>query len=108
MKFSPFILASAAVLALVLALASCKPLSSPEELSQDCTVAAAPANFTRIFIGTPAHGGTQSGASAKDPLDGTTAQKFDTILRTIAEGEHPTWGAQRNIAPENLIVCKIG
>jgi hypothetical protein len=103
MKFSPFILASATVLAL--AMASCKPLSSPEVISQDCTVAAAPANFTRIFIGTPAHGGSQSGTSAKDPLDGTTAQKFDTILRSIAEGEHPTWGAQRNIAPENLIVC---
>jgi hypothetical protein len=105
MKFSPFILASAAVLALALAMASCKPLSSPEVISQDCTVAAAPANFTRIFIGTPAHGGSQSGTSANDPLDGTTAQKFDTILRSIAEGERPTWGTQRNIAPENLIVC---
>ncbi len=103
MRFSPFILAAASVLAL--ALASCRPLSSPEVISQDCTVAAAPANFTRIFIGTPAHGGSQSGTSAKDPLDGTTAQKFDTILRTIAEGEHPTWGAQQNIGPENLIVC---
>jgi hypothetical protein len=105
MKFSPFILASATVLALALAMASCKPLSSPEVISQDCTVAAAPANFTRIFIGTPAHGGSQSGTSAKDPLDGTTAQKFDTILRSIAEGERPTWGTQKNIAPENLIVC---
>src|ERR1051326_871265 len=80
MKFLPFIL----VAALVLALASCKPLSPPEVISQDCTVAAAPANFTRIFIGTPAHDGTQSGTSANDPLDGTTAQKFDTILRSIA------------------------
>src|SRR5580765_5716962 len=105
MKFSPFILASATVLTLALAMASCKPLSSPEVISQDCTVAAAPANFTRIFIGTPAHGGSQSGTSAKDPLDGTTAQKFDTILRSIAEGERPTWGTQKNIAPENLIVC---
>jgi len=103
MKSGLFILAPTLVLLLVLA--SCKPLSSPEVTSQDCTVAAAPANFTRIFIGTPAHGGTQSGTSAKDPLDGATAQKFDTILRSIAEGERPTWGTQRNIAPENLIVC---
>ena len=105
MKFRLFVLSPVPVLALALILTSCKPLSSPEVTSQDCTVAAAPANFTRIFIGTPAHGGTQSGASAKDPLDGTTAQKFDTILRSIAEGERPTWGTQRNIAPENLIVC---
>src|SRR6476620_7398564 len=106
MKFSPFILASALVLVLVLvlALASCKPLSSPEVISHDCTVAAAPANFTRIVIGTPAHGGPQSGTSAKDPVDGTTAQKFDTLLRSIAEGEHPTRGTERNIAPENPIV----
>lgn len=105
MKFSPFILASAAVLVMALAMASCMSLSAPEVVSQDCTVAAAPANFTRIFIGTPAHGGSQSGTSANDPLDGTTAQKFDTILRSIAEGERPTWGTQKNIAPENLIVC---
>ena len=102
MKFSPFILAPASVLAL--ALASCKPLAH-DVISQDCAVAAAPANFTRIFIGTPAHGGMQSGTSAKDPLDGTTAQKFDTILRSIAEGQHPTWGTQQNIGPQNLIVC---
>lgn len=101
MKFSPFILATT----LVLSLSSCKPLAPPEVISQDCAVAAAPANFTRIFIGTPARGGSQSGTSAKDPLDGTTAQKFDTVLRSIAEGEHPTWGAQKNIAPQNLIVC---
>ena len=101
MRFSPFILA----IALVLSLSSCKPLAPPEVISQDCTVAAVPANFTRIFIGTPARGGPQSGTSAQDPLDGTTAQKFDTILRSIAEGENPTWGTQRNIAPQNLIVC---
>jgi len=41
----------------------------------------------------------------EDPLDGTTADKFDTILRTIAEGQHPTWGTQSQIAPQNLIVC---
>jgi hypothetical protein len=90
--------------ALVLALVSCKPLT-PEVTSRDCTVAAVPANFTRIFIGAPARGGQQSGTSAKDPLDGTSAEKFDTILRTIAEGQRPTWGTQKNIPQENLIVC---
>lgn len=90
--------------AFVLALVSCKPLV-PEVTSQDCTVSAVPADFTRIFIGVPARGGQQPGTSAKDPLDGTSADKFDAILRTIAEGQHPTWGAQKNIAQENLIVC---
>jgi len=100
MKFPLFVFLPALILALV----SCKPLT-PEVTSQDCTVPTVPADFTRIFIGTPARGGQQSGTSANDPLDGTTADKFDTILRTIAEGERPTWGAQKNIAPENLIVC---
>ena len=90
--------------ALVLALVSCKPLT-PEVTSRDCTIPTVPANFTRIFIGIPARGGQQSGTSSKDPLDGTSADKFDTILRTIAEGQRPTWGAQTTIAPENLIVC---
>ena len=88
---------------LVLALVSCHPLST-KVTSQDCR-AAAPANFTRIYIGTPAHDGHGAGTSFDDPLDGTTAQKFDTILRSIAEGQNPTWGAQRNIASENLVVC---
>src|ERR1043165_2674946 len=89
---------------IALAMASCKPLST-EVTSQDCTASAVPAGFTRIFIGKPSHGGQQSGTSASDPLDGTTADKFDTILRTIAQGERPTWGTQKNIQPENLIVC---
>jgi hypothetical protein len=88
---------------LVLALVSCKPLST-KVTSQDCR-AAASANFTRIYIGTPAHRGHGAGTSFDDPLDGTTAEKFDTILRSIAEGQNPTWGAQRNIASENVIVC---
>jgi hypothetical protein len=100
MKFACFVLPPALILALV----SCKPLV-PEVTSQDCTVSAVPADFTRIFIGVPARGGQQSGASAKDPLDGTTADKFDAILRTISEGQHPTWGTQKDIAPQNLIVC---
>jgi hypothetical protein len=90
--------------ALVLALASCMQLRTPEITSQDCTVAV-PQGSTRIFIGTPVRGGQQSGTSFDDPLDGSSAEKFDTILRTISEGKHPTWGTQTNIAPENLIVC---
>ena len=87
---------------LVLALTSCMSLSSPEVTSQDCTVPV-PAGSTRIFIGSKAHAG--SGTSFDDPLDGSTADKFDAILRTISQGQHPTWGAQSNIPPENLIVC---
>src|SRR5947209_213794 len=90
--------------ALMLSLASCKPLASPEVTSQDC-IAAVPAGFTRIFLGAQARGGQPPGASFDDPLDGSMADKFDAILRTISEGHHPTWGAQTNIAPENLIVC---
>ena len=100
MKFARFFLPSALILALV----SCMPLD-PEVVSQDCTVAVVPNGFTRIFIGAPARGGQQSGASSDDPLDGTSTDKFDAILRTIAEGQRPTWGTQTNIAPQNLIVC---
>ncbi len=88
---------------LVFSVVSCKPLST-KVTSQDCR-AAAPAKFTRIYIGMPAHGGQGSGTSFDDPLDGSTAEKFDTILRSIAEGQNPTWGAQSNIASENLVVC---
>lgn len=100
MKFVRLLLLPAMILALV----SCKPLV-PEVTSQDCAVSTVPADFTRIYIGAPARGGQQSGASASDPLDGSSADKFDTILRTIAEGQRPTWGTQKNIAPQNLIVC---
>jgi len=87
-----------------LTLVSCIRMN-PEVTSQDCTVAATPAGFTRIFIGTPAPAGKQSGTSFDDPLDGSTADKFDTILRTISEGQQPTWGTQTNIPSQNLIVC---
>jgi hypothetical protein len=95
------------LVALIFALVSCKPLV-PEVTSQDCIVPVVPAGFTRIFIGAPARGGQQSGTSESDPLDGTSADKFDTILRTISEGQQPTWGTQKNIAPQNLIVCLAG
>jgi hypothetical protein len=87
----------------ILALASCRGMS-PEVTSQDCVVPV-PAGFTRIFIGQPAKGGQQSGTSFDDPLDGSTAEKFDAILSTISLGQHPAWGSQTNIAAENLIVC---
>jgi len=87
--------------ALVLALTSCMRLS-PEVTSQDCIVPV-PAGSTRIFIGSNGHAG--SGTSFDDPLDGSTADKFDAILRSISEGQHPTLGSQNNIAPQNLIVC---
>ncbi|HEX7287340.1 MAG TPA: hypothetical protein VF532_14230 [Candidatus Angelobacter sp.] len=91
------------VFPLVLALTSC---ISPESefASSDCTAPVQP-GFTRIFIGVPARRGQQSGTSAQDPLDGTTADKFDTILRTIADGQRPTWGLQSQIPPQNLVVC---
>jgi hypothetical protein len=90
--------------ALVLTLVSCKPLA-PEVTSQDCKVDTVPAGFTRIFIGNSARSGQPSGTSANDPLDGSSADKFDAILRIIAEGQRPTLGTQTNIAPQNLIVC---
>ena len=87
----------------VLACAGCLRLNK-DFPSADCR-GDVPAGFTRIFIGTPGSGGSQSGTSADDPLDGTSAEKFDAILRTIVEGKLPTWGAQQKIQPENLIVC---
>ena len=91
------------VLPVILSLVSCIP-QERHFVSSDCTVPVQ-AQFTRIYIGTPSPGGQQSGTSALDPLDGTTADKFDTILRTIADGQRPTWGTQTQIPPENLVVC---
>lgn len=91
------------LLPVALLFASC--ISPPSGFpSSDCTDAV-PTQFTRIYIGAPSPGGRQSGTSAQDPLDGTTAEKFDTILRTIAEGQRPSWGTQSRIPPQNLIVC---
>jgi len=80
------------------------PSAAPIVGPQDC-ISPVPQGFTRIFIGTPAPGGQQSGTSYADPLDGTTAAKFDAILTSIADGQNPTLGAQSNIPPQNLIVC---
>lgn len=91
-------------IALVLALPCAGCIGFHSFPSPDCQ-GAAPTGFTRIFIGKPASKGSQSGISANDPLDGTTAERFDAILRTISQGQLPTWGAQKDIAPENLVVC---
>ncbi len=90
-----------ALAALSLALVSCRGLN-PEITSQDC-VLPVPQGFTRIFIGASAHNG--SGTSFDDPLDGSTAEKFDTILSSISLGQQPNWGSQAKIAQQNLIVC---
>ncbi|HET9840075.1 MAG TPA: hypothetical protein VFR84_17745 [Candidatus Angelobacter sp.] len=86
---------------LAMVLTSCMRLS-PEVTSQDCIVPV-PAGSTRIFIGSNGHAG--SGTSFDDPLDGSTAEKFDAILSSISMGQNPTWGSQTNIAQKNLIVC---
>ncbi len=69
------------------------------QLSSDCTVKSLPQGFSRIFIafkpvGTA--GATSKGGSGtvKDPFDGSTAEKFDTILRARSEASQ-----------QNLIVC---
>jgi hypothetical protein len=90
------------LLAVVLGLSSCLSLS-PEVTSQDC-VGAVPAGATRIFIGLSSSG-AHSGTSFDDPLDGSTAEKFDAILSSISSGQRPALGSQSDIAPQNLIVC---
>jgi copper-binding protein NosD len=91
------------LLPFIVALVSC--ISPEAEFPSSQCVGAVPAQFTRIYIGAPAPHGQQTGTSAEDPIDATTADKFDTILRTIADGERPTWGGQSQIGPENLVVC---
>src|SRR5947209_2373577 len=61
-------------------------------VSSECT-GAAPQKFSRIFIALRTDGRTGSG-TATDPFDGSTAQKFDTVLRTRSEAKQQT-----------LIVC---
>ncbi len=69
------------------------------QLSSDCTVKTLPQGFSRIFIAfkpTGTAGATSKGGSGtvKDPFDGSTAEKFDTILRARSEANQ-----------QNLIVC---
>ena len=62
------------------------------ELSSDCG-GGIPQNFSRIFIALRKDGHTGSG-TVRDPYDGSTPEKFDTVLRTRSEAKQ-----------QNLIVC---
>lgn len=66
------------------------------QLSSDCTAKTLPQGFSRIFIAFKPIGNTGKGGSGtvNDPFDGSTAEKFDTILRTRSEANQ-----------QNLIVC---
>ena len=73
------------------------------KLSSDCTIKDLPQGFSRIFISflanasksnTPATGHQAGSGTAKDPYDGSTAEKFDGILRSRSEAHQ-----------QNLIVC---
>lgn len=69
------------------------------QLSSDCTVKSLPQGFSRIFIAfkpAPSAGNAHKGGSGavNDPFDGSTAEKFDTILRARSEANQ-----------QNLIVC---
>ncbi|PYP84760.1 MAG: hypothetical protein DMG65_21920 [Candidatus Angelobacter sp. Gp1-AA117] len=62
------------------------------EISSECSGATRP-GFSRIFIALRTDGHPGSG-TARDPLDGSTPQKFDTVLRARSEAKQ-----------QNLIVC---
>src|SRR5713101_3567973 len=63
------------------------------KLSDDCTMKDPLQDFTRIFISS--HLRSQAGSgTAHDPYDGSTAEKFDAILRRRSEANQ-----------QNLVVC---
>src|ERR1700694_2590274 len=70
------------------------------KLSSDCTIKDLPEGFSRIFIAhtsradTPAATHESGSGTAKDPYDGSTAEKFDGILRGRSEAHQ-----------QNIIVC---
>src|SRR5437660_1463348 len=69
------------------------------QLSSDCTVKNLPQGFSRIFIALNPAGSAQPASSGgsgtlSDPYDGSTAEKFDGILRSRSEANQ-----------QNLIVC---
>lgn len=75
------------------AAAECKPGSAVKQGS------------TRVYIGI-GNGKDGSGRSASDPRDGSTAEKFDAVLRCFAEGCSDAGKAGKAITrTENLIVC---
>ena len=67
-------------------------VSQSDFASQDCS-GQVPAGYTRIFIADRNDGKPGTG-SPSDPFDGSTAEKFDTILRSRSES-----------AVHQLIVC---
>ncbi|HEV2964037.1 MAG TPA: hypothetical protein VG649_19580 [Candidatus Angelobacter sp.] len=69
------------------------------QLSSDCTVKNLPQGFSRIFIASNPAGSAKANHSdgsgkLNDPYDGSTAEKFDAILRSRSESNQ-----------QNLIVC---
>jgi hypothetical protein len=78
------------------------PSNQAAKLSSDCTVKELPQGFSRIFIAfkpiasKPAARLRNQGGSGtvNDPYDGSTAEKFDSILRGRSEARQ-----------QNLIVC---
>ena len=63
------------------------------EVSQECGPDAPPKDYTRIFIALRRDAKPGTG-QADDPFDGSSAQKFDSLLRTRSEANQ-----------RNLIVC---
>jgi hypothetical protein len=59
-------------------------LSQSDFRSQDCS-GSVPAGYTRIFIA-DRHDGKPGTGSPSDPFDGSTADKFDKLLRSRSEG----------------------
>lgn len=101
-----FLIASALFFLVVVLTCGASALPPKIEPVDDCQAnTVLPAGFTRVFIA--AHGSKDgSGKAASDPRDGSTADKFDGILRCFAEGcsssSHPTGGTNKT---DNLIVC---
>ncbi|MGD0179735.1 MAG: hypothetical protein ABSC15_07970 [Terriglobales bacterium] len=67
-------------------------LSQSDFRSQDCS-GSVPTGYTRIFVADRGDGKPGTG-SASDPFDGSSAEKFDTLLRGKSEG-----------GITNLVVC---
>ena len=77
-------------------------------VSTECS-GSTPAGFSRIYIGVPTSG--SGNGTASNPFDGTTAVKFDGLLRHISEQTapipiNPATGTA--YGPTNLIVCLAG
>src|SRR5262249_40321631 len=78
----------------------------PAKPSSDCTEDASklPRGTTRVFIGQQS-GKDGSGRSASDARDGSSADKFDRILRCYAEGCAGGSGVNAVPKTEKLMVC---